>query len=77
MILAIIIFKIFKAVKQFQNSPKRSFQFAIEVIYKDQRSLIVRLDSFPGQIMNYHICSQKLIENMEVTGFLRPHLHII
>ena len=77
MILAIIIFKIFKAVNEFQNSPKRNFQFAIEIINKDQRSLIVRLDSFPGQIMNYHICSQKLIERMVVTGFLRPHLHII
>ena len=27
--------------------------------------------------MNYHICSQKLIERMEVTGFLCPHLNII
>ena len=27
--------------------------------------------------MNYHICSQKLIEKMEVKGFLRPHLNII
>ena len=27
--------------------------------------------------MNYHICSKKLIERMEVTGFLRPHLNII
>ena len=77
MILAIIIFKILTAVKKFQNRPKRSFQFAIEITDKEQRSLIVRLDTFPGQIMNYHICSQKLIERMEVTGFLRPHLNII
>ena len=27
--------------------------------------------------MNYHICSQKLIERMEVTGFLCSHLNVI
>ena len=76
MILAIIIFKILRAVKEFHNRPKFFFQFAIEIIDKEKRSLIVRLDTFPGQIMNYHICSQKLIERMEVTKFLRPHLNI-
>ena len=76
MILVIIIFKILRVVKEFQNRPKRS-TFTIEIIDKEQRSLIVRLDTFPRQIMNYHICSQKLAERMEVTGFLRPHLNII
>ena len=75
-VLAIIIYRLFKSFKQIQNRPQKGFQFALEIIDRNQKSLIVPLNVFPGQIMNYHICSDKVIERMEVTGVIRTYLNI-
>ena len=75
-VLAIIIYRLFKSFKQIQNCPQKGFQFALEIIDRNQKSLILPLHVFPGQIINYHICSDKLIERMEVTGVIRPYLNI-
>ena len=50
-VLAIIIYGLFKSFKQIQNCPQKGFQFALEIIDRNQKSLIVPLDVFPGQIM--------------------------
>ena len=75
-VLVIIIYGLFKSFKQIQNCSQKGFQFALEIIDRNQKSLIVPLDVFPEQIMNYHIYSDKLIERMEVTGVIRPYLNI-
>ena len=63
-VLAVIVYRLDKAFKQIQNRPQKGFQVALAIIARNQKSLIVQLDIFPGQIMNYHICSDKLIEIM-------------
>ena len=75
-ILAIIFYRLFKAIRQIRNCPQKGCQFAIEIVDKLQKSLIISLNTFPGLIMNYHICSDRLIERMEVAGVIRPYLNI-
>ena len=56
-VLAIIIYRLFKEFfKQIQNRSQKGFQFFLEIIDRNQISLIVSFDIFPGQILNYHIC---------------------
>ena len=75
-ILAIIFYRLFKAIRQIQNCPQKGFQFAIEIVDKFPKSLIIPLDTFPGLITNYRICSDRLIERMEVSDVIRPYLKI-
>ena len=45
-ILAVIIYRFFKAVAQFQNRPEKGFQFALEIMDRNQKSLIIPVDNF-------------------------------
>ena len=75
-ILDIIIYRLFKQLNKFKTVHKKVSNLHLKLSTEIKKLLNVLLDTFPGQIMNFHICSDKLNERMEVTGVIRPCLNI-